>query len=132
METKGTHLMLEYWSCDQEVLASVETITEMMLEAAAATGATVVKHHFQQQSVLKPGQTRPGVFGVAIVTESHLSIHTMPDDGYAAIDVYTCGTCVPARADKVFRRVLRSGPQDSMTLERGLGPGGRSIRVMNS
>lgn len=128
IDTKGTHLLLEYWGCDQIALSSPRRVEEAMLEAAKATGATVLKHFFQQFET--EGEGPSGISGVVVIAESHLSIHTWPERGYAAVDAYTCGDCNPSRADRVLRRAFKADAPETMTIIRGAGPG-RSIRLQH-
>jgi len=74
----------EFSGCDPATLSDVEGIHAMMVAAAEAARATVREsafHRFEPQ----------GVSGTVILAESHLSIHTWPEKGYAAMDFYTCG-----------------------------------------
>ena len=88
----GHQIMAEFYDCPAERLKGPELIEKVMREAAEACGATIVNsvfHHFNPY----------GVSGVVIISESHLAIHTWPEYGYAAVDVFTCGTEVnPADA----------------------------------
>jgi S-adenosylmethionine decarboxylase proenzyme len=84
MVTLGTHLLLELKGSDPVQLDDLELLQKTMLEAAAHAGATTLHHGFRR---FKPN----GVSGVVIIEESHLSIHTWPEQRYAAIDVFTCG-----------------------------------------
>jgi S-adenosylmethionine decarboxylase len=66
---------------------------------AGATLLNLITHHFQPQ----------GVTGLALLAESHLSIHTWPESGYAAVDVFTCGDhTMPERACEVLCRELEA------------------------
>ena len=109
MEAFGRHLILEMWDCNREILNDVEKITQLMCAAAADTGATVVKqisHEFNP----------PGVTAVAILSESHISIHTWPIEGYVAVDVFTCGTVVDPQL--AIRRLLDGfEPREHTSLE---------------
>jgi len=85
MEAFGRHLLLEMWDCKREILDDPEKITQIMCDAANDAGATVVKsicHEFDP----------PGITAVAILSESHISVHTWPIEGYVAVDIFTCGT----------------------------------------
>ncbi len=76
----GRHLLIEYYNCNEEILKNHELVEEYMNEAAKISGATIVNslfHHFNPY----------GVSGAVIIQESHLSIHTWPEYGYAAVDV---------------------------------------------
>ena len=84
MKALGTHIVCELSGCNPEVLTNVDAVHAMMVAAAKASRATVMEsafHRFEPQ----------GVSGTVILAESHLSIHTWPEMGYAAMDFYTCG-----------------------------------------
>lgn len=84
METLGKHILAELYDCNLEVLNNQESIQQYMQEAAVIAGATIVGatfHHFSPY----------GVSGTVIIAESHMAIHTWPEHGYAAIDLFTCG-----------------------------------------
>tara|TARA_B100001964_G_scaffold30767_1_gene31893 strand:- start:1480 stop:1869 length:390 start_codon:yes stop_codon:yes gene_type:complete len=85
MEAFGRHLLLEMWDCNRDILNDAEKVTQIMCDAANDAGATVVKsicHEFDP----------PGITAVAILSESHISVHTWPIEGYVAVDIFTCGT----------------------------------------
>ena len=123
MDTFGRHLLVELHGCDRAVLDDKATIASLMHEAAEAAGAKVVGrmfHTFCPQ----------GVSGVVVIEESHLSIHTWPEHGYAAIDMFTCGECHPERAREVLARGLRATRSEILLVERGLDPEGSAMRVV--
>ncbi|MCA9537392.1 MAG: adenosylmethionine decarboxylase [Myxococcales bacterium] len=110
--TFGRHLLAELHGCDPAVLDDVDAVDRVMRDAAHATGARVVTtaiHRFAPQ----------GVTGVVVIEESHLSIHTWPEHGYAAIDVYTCGDCDPEAALPVAAAGLGATAHEVMFVERG-------------
>ena len=83
----GRHILCEAYGCDPEVLDNLKLVEEVMVKAALRAGAEVREvafHRFSPQ----------GVSGVVVISESHLAIHTWPELGYAAIDVFTCGDTV--------------------------------------
>jgi len=80
----GHQLMVEYYGCLPEYLNDVEHIRDAMIDAARATGATVVGEVFHE---FNPH----GISGVVVIAESHLAIHSWPEYGYAAVDLFTCG-----------------------------------------
>ncbi len=112
MKTTGQHLLVEYRGCDPAVLNDQSRIEALMREAAQAARATIVGTLFRRFSP-------HGVSGVVVVEESHLSIHTWPEHGYAAVDFYTCGDCLPREAYEVLREGLAARTAEIMTLERG-------------
>lgn len=84
LKALGTHIVCELSGCDSEALTDVDAVHTMMIQAARAARATIMEsafHRFEPQ----------GVSGTVILAESHLSIHTWPEKGYAAMDFYTCG-----------------------------------------
>jgi len=113
--THGQHLLVEYWGCDSEVLDDLGAVEALMKRAAEAAGATVVQsvfHRFSPQ----------GVTGVVVVEESHLSIHTWPEVGYASVDFYTCGDCRPDKAHRVLEGGLKPSHSEKLFVRRGVGP----------
>lgn len=83
-KTYGKHILLELIDCDADELKKVRPVKEALLEAAEASHATILDHHFHQFAP-------QGVSGVVLIAESHFTIHTWPEDAYAAVDIFTCG-----------------------------------------
>ncbi|MED4886451.1 adenosylmethionine decarboxylase [Lysinibacillus fusiformis] len=81
----GHHILLELHDCNDALLNDVQHIKKIMCQAAHKAKATIVTEHFHHFSPY-------GVSGVVIIQESHLTIHTWPEYGYAAIDVFTCNS----------------------------------------
>ncbi|HHU85501.1 MAG: adenosylmethionine decarboxylase [Pelotomaculaceae bacterium] len=84
MKHLGRHVLAEICGCDFDILNDINKVEEIMVNAALEAGAEVrecVFHKFSPQ----------GVSGVVVISESHLAIHTWPELGYAAVDVFTCG-----------------------------------------
>jgi S-adenosylmethionine decarboxylase len=88
LKTIGRHLIAEFYGCDAELLDDLSGIRHHMRLAAEAIGATVVADAFHKFSP-------QGVSGSVVIAESHLSIHTWPETGYVAVDIYTCGGLDP-------------------------------------
>jgi S-adenosylmethionine decarboxylase len=96
MKAVGSHLILEMWGCDN--LNSMEVAEQSLRDLVSALDVTLLD--------LKVYPFSPvGVTGIAIVAESHLVIHTWPELGYAAVDVFTCG---PRRDPEAAVAVLRA------------------------
>jgi S-adenosylmethionine decarboxylase proenzyme len=110
----GRHLLAEFYDCNPNTLNNPALIEEMMTEAAVRCGATVVDKNFHLFSPY-------GVSGVVIIAESHLAIHTWPEYGYAAIDLFTCGdTCNPEIAYDFLRERFHAGSASYSELKRGM------------
>ncbi|MBI3205847.1 MAG: adenosylmethionine decarboxylase [Myxococcales bacterium] len=119
--THAKHLLVEYEGCDCAVLDDLDQVRRLMRAAAEAAGATVVAEAFHRY--------RPqGVTGVLVIEESHFSVHTWPEHGYAAIDFYTCGDCRPELADQLLRQGLGAKRAEAALVERGLRLPGGSMR----
>lgn len=113
MKALGHQIIAEFYDCDGDLLANVDYVTDAMLEAAKRAKATIVAHTFHHFSPL-------GVSGAIIIAESHLAIHTWPEYGYAAVDLFTCGDSLHTeQAFHYLREALKSGTFSTMSLERG-------------
>ncbi len=83
MERLGNHLLAELFNCDEKCLNNLEWIENALLGAAKISRLTVINHFFHEFSPY-------GISGVVIIAQSHLTIHTWPEYGYAAVDIFTC------------------------------------------
>jgi len=110
----GKHILAEYFECKCTYLDSKQSIQELMLEAAAMSGATIVGnifHHFNPH----------GVTGVVVIAESHLAIHTWPEFCYASVDLFTCGTHLnPWVGFEYLKKQLQSMQWESKEIIRGV------------
>jgi len=110
----GRHLLVELHDCDREALNDLDLIRDVMVKAAIDCGAVVLGSSFHRFSP-------QGVSGVVVIAESHLSIHTWPEFGYAAVDVFTCGTSVnPEKAAEVLIDRLDSKNHTTTEIARGV------------
>lgn len=113
MKATGRHLLVEYKNCDKDILNDGAMIETLMRQAAVAADTTVVT------SVFHPFFPQ-GISGVVVIEESHLSIHTWPEYGYAAVDFFTCGDGIPERAHEVLQRGLKAEVSEVMFVNRGM------------
>ena len=114
MNALGRHLLIEMQDCNKEALNDLGFLRDAMVAAAVDCGATVMGESFHRFSP-------QGVSGVVIIAESHLSIHTWPEYGYAAADIFTCGTTVePEKAVEVLIEKLGAKNHSVMEIQRGL------------
>lgn len=114
----GIHLLVELW--DAANLSDVGETERTLKAAARAAGATVL------HSYLHPFGPEMGVSGVVVLAESHISIHTWPERGYAAVDIFMCGDCDPRDSLPVLEAAFRPGRMEVAEHRRGLigGDGG--------
>lgn len=108
----GEHWLVEFHGAEQ--LDNLDVITVALREAAAAGGVRVLRldtHHFGADQ---------GVTGVALLAESHISIHTWPEYGYAAIDLFFCGRhASPEKAVAALRSALHPAHETIQKIKRG-------------
>lgn len=110
----GRHVLAEFFDCNPNILNNVKLIEEKMTQAAVECGATVVEKCFH---MFAPH----GVSGVVVISESHLAIHTWPELGYAAVDLFTCGeNCDPKVAYEFLKKSFCSKTGSFSELKRGI------------
>ena len=116
MTSLGRHLLGEYHGCDRELLNRPDHIRVELLAAVARSGATPIQdfvHTF----------TPHGVTGIVVIAESHFAIHTWPEYGFAAVDLFTCGDAVdPWAAFEHLGAALGAASRYVVEMRRGLLP----------
>jgi S-adenosylmethionine decarboxylase len=114
MKILGRHLIIEYADCDRSILNNRDLLEEYLNEAVRRSGATIVRSVFHRYNP-------QGVSGVVVIAESHFSIHTWPEYGYAAVDFFTCGSSVdPYKAHDYLKERLSCGSFETNELKRGI------------
>ena len=113
MKPLGRQILAELYGCGSELLDDVAELESRMVQAALDSGATVINTSFHRFSPF-------GVSGVVVIQESHLSIHTWPEHGFAAVDVFTCGDELnPSVACGSIAKALQAGRCETKELTRG-------------
>ena len=97
----GSHLIIDLW--EAHGLDDEDRMRQAMVEAVNAAGATLLHIHLH---VFTP---HGGISGVAVLAESHISVHTWPEKGYAAFDIFMCGDAEPRKALDVLTQAF--GPK---------------------
>ncbi len=113
MTTLGRHLIAEFYDCDDEVTDDVAAIGGHLRSAAEVIGATVVGEAFHRYEP-------QGVSGTLLIAESHMSIHTWPEAGYVAVDIFTCGGLDPRPAFRYLVEALGAQSSRMHEILRGL------------
>ncbi len=117
MKILGRHLVAELSGCNRNTLDDLALLEELLNESVRRSGATIVKSVFHRYNP-------QGVSGVVVIAESHISIHTWPEYGYAAVDFFTCGDAVdPYRAFEYLKDALSSSNAHLSELKRGIPSG---------
>jgi S-adenosylmethionine decarboxylase len=112
MDTLAKHLLAELHGCDRKLLDDPSELKRLMLAAAERARAHVladVVHRYSPH----------GVTCLLVLEESHFSLHTWPEAGYAAADFYTCGSLLPELALELLRDGLSATRLELLTVERG-------------
>lgn len=107
----GKHILLDLYGAER--LTDLNLIEEALQKAATICGASVLKtnlHSFGENG---------GVTGVALLAESHISIHTWPELNYAAIDIFMCGKCEPELAIEPLKRFFNASESAVNIVHRG-------------
>ncbi|MBI2239708.1 MAG: adenosylmethionine decarboxylase [Magnetospirillum gryphiswaldense] len=110
----GTHLLIDLWGASK--LDDIELVEEALRRCAIEGGATILHchlHHFQPNG---------GISGVLVLAESHISIHSWPERGYAALDIFMCGDCDPYKAIPILKEAFSPETVTLAENKRGLIP----------
>jgi S-adenosylmethionine decarboxylase len=114
MNALGRHLIVELYGCRTDVLNDAGKLESFMREAAQLCGATILKTAFHK---FNPH----GISGVVVIAESHLTIHTWPEYGYASVDVFTCGEVLsPEDAVNYLQKKLDAKSSTMIEMKRGI------------
>ena len=95
----GTHLLIDLWGASR--LDDIDNVESALRSAALAAGATILNvdlHCFEPNG---------GISGVVVLAESHISIHTWPERGFAALDVFMCGDCNPYHGIPALKQAFK-------------------------
>jgi len=106
----GVHLIVDLHGAEGlDDIGLIEATLRRCVEAAQATLLHIHLHHFHPN----------GVSGVAVLAESHISIHTWPDSRYAALDVFMCGKAIPDACIPVLRKAFKAKRVEVSEILRG-------------
>lgn len=109
----GAHLIIDLYDAKKlDDLGHIEAALRQCVDAAGATLLHIHLHYFEPNG---------GVSGVAVLAESHISIHTWPENGYAALDVFMCGDAKPEACVPVLRKAFKPKKIAVSELLRGQG-----------
>lgn len=109
----GTHLLADFYGVAADKLTDNGRIDALLRRGAEAAGARVLHSHFHSFG------DQMGVTGVVLLAESHISIHTWPECGFAAADIFMCGDAQPQLALQVIESALQPQSRIVQTIERG-------------
>jgi S-adenosylmethionine decarboxylase proenzyme len=109
----GRHLLIELYESPQDMLDNIPKIKSILIDVVDKIGATLINESFHHFSPY-------GVSGVVVIAESHITIHTWPEHGYAAIDAFTCDESIDYNYLKeMIVQSFQSKRHESKTINRG-------------
>jgi S-adenosylmethionine decarboxylase len=121
MKRLGRHILTEFSDCDRNILNDLNAIQTILTEAARQSRATIVDTVFHRYNP-------HGLSGVVVIAESHISIHTWPEYGYAAADFFTCGDQVdPWAACQYLKDKLDCRNMSTREVVRGIPGSGDEV-----
>ncbi len=110
----GSHLLIEFYDCDEDALRQEVSVGEAMMQAAQESDASIVATSFHE---FKPF----GVSGAVIIQESHYTIHTWPEHRFAAVDLFYCSDSIHVeKAVHALRERFQPGRIKFLVVRRGL------------
>jgi S-adenosylmethionine decarboxylase len=118
----GEHLLLDLYGVAPALLRDAAALETALRDAADVLGATILHAHLHRFDSLRtglPAGEQGGVTGVLLLAESHLSIHTWPEHGFAAVDAFMCGTGTTHAARAVFEQALAPERIEVRVMQRG-------------
>ncbi len=114
MYALGTHLLIELRECNPEILKSLGKVRSVMVSAAKEAKATIIDISFREFNPF-------GISGLVVIAESHLTVHTWPEYGYAAVDIFTCGDVIkPEIAASYIIKQLECKNPSIVEMKRGI------------
>jgi len=118
----GEHLLLDLYGVAPALLRDAAALETALRDAADVLDATILHAHLHRFDSLRtglPAGEQGGVTGVLLLAESHLSIHTWPEHGFAAVDAFMCGTGTTHAARAVFEQALAPERIEVRVMQRG-------------
>ncbi|MCW6037241.1 adenosylmethionine decarboxylase [Spirulina subsalsa FACHB-351] len=112
MKKVGTHLVVDAWQAPSDLLNDPERIRRALIDAIESGHATLIDlcvHQFSPH----------GVTATATLAESHIAIHTWPEHGYFAADLFFCGQGQPKEAMRVLKEALQAEKMEMREIDRG-------------
>ena len=111
--TQGRHVLADLHGVAATLLTDVEALQALLIDAARHADAHVLGAHFHHFG------ENAGVTGVVMLSESHISIHTWPEHGFAALDIFMCGQARPESALQYVRQALCPVDAQVTNVDRG-------------
>jgi S-adenosylmethionine decarboxylase len=108
----GTHIILDLWNCSS--CNKITTLKRIIKEAASLSKANILHMHMHRFG------KEQGISGVAVLAESHISVHTWPERNYMAFDIFMCGNTYPELASEFLVKILKPKRKKIEIIKRGI------------
>ncbi len=112
-QPSGHHVLLDLYGIAAERLTDGATLQQLLVDSARAAGAHVLHSHFHSFG------PESGITGVVLLAESHISIHTWPESGFAAVDIFMCGQSDAQHCMQLIQKALAAQRHQQRILQRG-------------
>lgn len=109
----GAHLLADMHGINSDKLMHAANLEDLLRHSALAAGAQILFSHFHSFG------TGQGITGVVLLAESHITLHTWPEFGFAAADIFMCGQAQPQRALEVIKLALQPATCEVQIVKRG-------------
>jgi S-adenosylmethionine decarboxylase len=113
-QAAGTHLLADMHGIGADKLRDIASLEDLLRHSAQAAGAQILFSHFHSFG------SEQGITGVVLLAESHISIHTWPEFGFAAADIFMCGQAQPQRALEIIKLALQPTSCTIQNIKRGI------------
>ena len=111
-EYAGLHVLLDLWNV--EFNNSIKTLKKIIIQSVKISGATLLHIHLHRFG------KKQGISGVAVLAESHISVHTWPERNYVAFDIFMCGDTNPQLAAEFLIKSLKPKKETLKVIKRGV------------
>ncbi len=111
-EFAGYHILLDLWHV--EFNNSIKTLKKIIRQSIQVSGATLLHLHLHRFG------KEQGISGVAVLAESHMSVHTWPERGYVAFDIFMCGDTNPQLAAEYLIKTFKPKKEILKKIKRGV------------
>jgi len=113
MNFLGKHFLAEFYDCNRDVLNDETKISGIMTEAVRVSGSTIIRPFFHKFSP-------HGISGIIVIAESHLAVHTWPEYGFAALDIFSCHDLNYSETLKYISNNIGAGRYSIISIKRGV------------
>lgn len=112
-EMEATQLIVDLYECETSCIDDMDYIKNVIHEVCEGIGAGIVEECYHRFEPI-------GVSAIAVITTSHISVHTWPEYGYAAVDIFSCQEDIPGEIGRRLSGLFRARHVKTRTIKRAL------------